>query len=254
MEHKQNTELDLRDLASIIWKRLWLILLLTTMTTISSAIISFYVITPEYKSHAEILVNQAKEEGLIHYNPGDIRTNLELINTYSVVIKSSRILEHVIEDYGLDMTYEELNKQITVNSVKNSQVMSITVINPSHQQAVYIANAVAETFQQEIRELMRVDNVHIMSKARGISSPSPVKPKPIINIILAFVFGGMISFGLVFLLEYLDNTIKTESDIENILGLPVLGSIPKMNEKMDKKLRYRSNTKQLNLGGEEFEA
>lgn len=250
MEARDYTEMDLRILASMIWKRWWLILLITFLSTAIAGVISFFVLTPEYKASAEILVTQSKADGNVQYSQGDIRTNLELMNTYNVIIKSPRILDKVIENYSINKSYAQLNNQITVNSVKNSQVMSITVINPSHEQAVYIANAVAQTFQEEIKELMNVDNVHIMAEAKNLPVPSPVKPKPYLNMAITFVIGLMTSIGLIFLLEYLDNTVKSESDIERLLGIPVLGSISKIDEKTEKKLKARL---QAQIGGEQLE-
>jgi capsular polysaccharide biosynthesis protein len=250
MEARDYTEVDLRILASMILKRWWVILLITCLSTAIAGIISFFVLTPEYKASAEILVTQSKVDGNVQYNQGDIRTSLELMNTYNVIIKSPRILDKVIENYSINQSYAQLNNQITVNSVKNSQVMSITVINPSHEQAVYIANAVAQTFQEEIKELMNVDNVHIMAEAKNLPIPSPVKPKPYLNMAIAIVVGLMTSIGLIFLLDYLDNTVKSESDIERLLGIPVLGSISKIDEKTEKKLKARL---QAQIGGEQLE-
>jgi capsular polysaccharide biosynthesis protein len=250
MEARDYTELDLRELAGTIWKRWWMILLITFLFTAISGVFGFFVLTPEYKASAEILVTQSKVDGNVQYSQGDIRTNLELMNTYNVIIKSPRILDKVIENYSINKSYGQLNNQITVSSVKNSQVMSITVIDPSHEQAVYIANAVAQTFQEEIKQLMNVDNVHIMAEAKNLPIPSPVKPNPHLNMAIAFVVGLMTSIGLIFLLEYLDNTVKSESDTERLLGIPVLGSISKIDEKTEKKLKARL---QAQIGGEQLE-
>lgn len=229
--------MELREYAAIIFKRLWIILLIIFVATSTSGVLSFFVLTPQFEASAEILVNQSQTDGLAQYN--EIRTNLELINTYNVIIKSPRILEIVISDYNLKKSYEQLNSQIKVSSVKNSQVMSITVTDSNYSQAVYITNAVANTFKQEIVKLMKIDNVHVMAEAKEISSPSPVSPKPYLNMVIAFVVGIMASIGLIFLLEYLDNTIKTEQDIETILRLPVLGSISKIDEKTERKLKKK---------------
>lgn len=249
MEQVEN-ELDLRELISMIWKRLWIILAITFLTTAASGVYSFFLITPQYQASTQMLINQASIEG--QTNQGDIRTNLELINTYNVIVKSPRILDLVISEYGLNKSYQQLNNKIVVNSVKNSQVMSITVTDPSYEQAAYIANAIAHTFQREVVQLMKVDNVHIMAEAKENVTASPVSPKPYLNMAIAFVVGMMTAVGLIFLLEYLDNTIRTEQDIEKILGLPVLGSISKMDEKTEKKLKKNLNN-QVQVGGNHLE-
>ena len=77
---------------------------------------------------------------------------------------------------------------------------------------------------------MNVDNVTVLSKAEVVENQSPIKPRPMLNLAIAFVVGLMASVGLAFLLEYLDNTVKKEEDVESLLGLPVLGIVARMDE------------------------
>ncbi len=127
------------------------------------------------------------------------------------------------------MDGEELDLEtigtISVVSEKNSQVVSITVQDENPGVAVDIANTIANVFKTEIATIMNVDNVSILSKAVVAENPDPIKPRPVLNMAIALVVGLMAGVGLAFLLEYLDNTIKTEQDIEKLLELPVLGAI-----------------------------
>ncbi|WP_025025725.1 YveK family protein [Caldalkalibacillus mannanilyticus] len=252
MGNKDYVEIDLRAIFGIVWKKMWLVLLISVFVTSLSGFYSIYLVEPEYKASAEILVSQtydSTEE--FYYFRGDIYTNIELINTYNVIIKSPRILDKVIEEYNLDLNYAQLNSSVVVNAVKNSQVMSISVYDRDYNNAVFLANAIASTFQKEIKELMKVNNVHIMAEAKEESNPRPVSPQPFFNMLIAFVIGTMLGIGLIFLLEYLDNTIKTEDDLEQLLGLPVLGTIAKIDEKTENKIMKKHNTQ---LGGEQIEA
>jgi capsular polysaccharide biosynthesis protein len=249
---ERDKSLDIREFIGILSKRFWLILFVTLMATSTTGFISIYLLKPQYEASAEILVNQAKSEETVKYSHGDILTDIGLINTYNVVIKSSRILDQVIKDYHLNKTYEELIDQIKVHAVSNSQVMSITVIDSNHKEAVYIANAIAKTFQQEIQELMYVDNVHIMSEAKEVPYPIQVKPKPYLNMAIAFVIGIMTGICLTFLIEYIDNTLKTEEDVEQVLGLYVIGVISKMDYKTEQKLKQKLLINQ-SIGGEKLE-
>jgi len=164
------------------------------------------------------------------YNAGELQTNLQLINTYSVIIQSPTILDKVKDQLGL----EEIG-QVSVVSERNSQVVSITVQDPNPVMAADIANTIANVFKAEIVEIMSVDNVSILSRAEVANNPHPIKPQPVLNMAIAFVVGLMAGVGLAFLLEYLDNTIKTEQDIEKILGLPVLGAIPIISAEVEQK-------------------
>ena len=214
--------ISLKELLQTLRKRLLLILSITFVAVLVSGIVSFYFLTPIYQSSTQFLVNQAKDDQPV-YNPGEIQTNLQLINTYNVIIKSPAILDIVKNNLDLDMTTEQLNSKITVGSQTDSQVVAITVQDADPKMAADIANTTVNVFQREIKEIMNVDNVSILAKAEVNSSP--VKPNPYLNIAIATVVGLMAGVGLAFLLEYFDNTVKNEQDIERNLDLPVLGVI-----------------------------
>jgi len=221
--------ISLKELFQTLKKRLWLIGLITIIAAIISAVVSFFVVTPIYESKTQILVNQTKSDQQL-YTGNEVQTNIQLINTYNVIIKSPAILDKVKSELNLKRTVDELNNQISVSSAKDSQVVEITAQDPSPHIAAQIANKTAEVFQNQISTIMKVDNVSVLSKADVKDDVSPVKPQPLLNIAIAMVLGLMAGIGLAFLLEYLDNTIKTEQDIETTLELPVIGAIANIKE------------------------
>ncbi|MDY0940067.1 YveK family protein [Priestia megaterium] len=216
--------ISLRELFQVLRKRLWLIVLITIIAATVSAVISFFVLTPVYESKTQILVNQVKSDEQL-YNPQTVQTNVQLINTYNDIIKSPAILDKVIKELKLDSSAQSLSGQIQVTNAQDSQVAQIVVQDTSAKRATEIANTTASVFKKEVPKIMNVDNVSVLSKATLGESASPVKPQPLMNIAIAVVVGLMVGVGLSFLLEYLDNTLKTEQDIENLLELPVMGVI-----------------------------
>lgn len=234
--------ISLKELFVTLKKRWMLILGITGLAVIVAAVVSIYYLNPIYQTSTQLLVNQSKEEKGNVYNSNEVQTNLQLINTYNVIIKSPAILDIVIEELNLNMSTKQLNDKITVQSEQDSQVLNVTVQDSNHETAVTIANTTASVFQREITEIMAVDNVKILASAEYNSEPVQVQPKPLLNIAIALVVGLMASVGLVFLLEYLDNTVKTEQDIEQILGVPVLGAIMEINEKKEMKAKQRTST------------
>ncbi|MED1381157.1 YveK family protein [Bacillus mycoides] len=222
--------ISLKELFHILKKRLAMILVIAFGAAIVSAIISFFFMTPIYQSSTQILVNQKKQEGTTMIQAGEIQTNIQLTNTYKVIIKSPVILDQVNEKLNLNMTAQALTGKINVANEKDSQVISITAEDKDPKLARDIANATAEVFKGEVAKIMNVDNVTVLSKAEVAENQSPIKPRPMLNVAIAFVVGLMASVGLAFLLEYLDNTVKKEEDVESLLGLPVLGIVARMDE------------------------
>ncbi|WP_223634667.1 YveK family protein [Planococcus sp. 4-30] len=221
--------ISLQDLFKTLKKRAGLITLMTILAITIAGVVSFLVLTPMYETSTQILVNQEQTEASQLTNQ-NIQTDLQLINTYSVIIKSPAILDEVSSQLGLDMSVEQLNEKITVATAENSQVVNVTVQDEDPAKAVEIANKTAEVFEGEIMELMNVDNVSILSPAVLKENPSPVAPNPMLNMAIAAVIGLMLGVGIAFLLEYLDTSIKTQQDIEDILGIPMLGIISPIKE------------------------
>lgn len=219
--------ISLKEIFEIIKKRFLIIISFTIGAALIAAIVSFLFLTPIYQSSTQFIVNQngQDQQGQQYIDQSTIRTNVELINTYNVIIKSNAILAEVAEELNLPYSAETLADKINVSSEQNSQVVTVSVKDPNPQRATEIANTTVRIFQDRIPEIMNVDNVHILTEAETKANPSPVEPKPMLNIAIATVLGIMIGVGLAFLLEYLDTTVRTEEDIEKKLGLTLLGTV-----------------------------
>lgn len=242
--------ISLKELLQTLRKRLSLILSITFLAILVSGIVSYFFITPIYQASTQLLVNQSKsDQTQFQYN--EIQTNLQLINTYNVIIKSPAILDLVIKELDLDMTAGQLNQKITVQNEKDSTVVNLSVQDADAALAAKIANKTADVFKKEIVKIMSVDNVSVLAKAEVGENQSPIKPQPLMNIAIAMVVGLMAGIGASFLLEYFDNTVKNEQEIEKLLGVPVLGVIAIMDEakiaennkrKTERKVRQRGET------------
>ncbi|ETP67644.1 capsular polysaccharide biosynthesis protein [Planococcus glaciei CHR43] len=221
--------ISLQELFATLKKRLALIIALTVLAVLIAGVVSYNFLTPIYQTNTQILVNQEKTDAsqLLNQN---IQTDLQLINTYSVIIKSPAILDQVSEQLDLGLSVEALTNKITVTNAENSQVVNVSVQDPDPAIAVDIANTTAAVFQEEIQELMKVDNVSILSPAVVKENPSPVAPNPMLNMAIAAVVGLMLGVGIAFILEYLDTSLKNEQDIEDVLGIPLLGVISPIKE------------------------
>ena len=224
-----NENINLQEILAVLKKRMLLIISTTIGAIAIVAVISYFFLTPVYQASTQILVNQQNTES--EFDSSDIQTTLQLINTYYVIIKTPIILSQVIENLDLDVTPAELNKQLTVSSEQNSQVVNLTVQDSESHRAVDIANTTAEVFQKEIVDLMRVDNVNILSPAVFSENAVPLRPNKSLNIAIATIVGLIVGIAISFLLEYLDTTVKTEQDVDDLLDLPILGIVSTIADK-----------------------
>lgn len=173
--------ISLKEIFDVIKKRFLLIIAFMFGAALVAAVVSFFVLTPIYQSSTQFIVNQSQQEQgqNLQIDSNTIRTNVELINTYNVIIKSKAILSEVVEELDLPYSVETLMNNIQVSSEQNSQVVTVTVKDPDPVLATEIVNTTVHVFQDKIPEIMNVDNVKILSEAETGVNPSPVEPKQI---------------------------------------------------------------------------
>lgn len=219
--------IDLREYLAIIKKKAWIIAAITAVTTFVSAFLSFFVLSPVYEAKTTLIVNtDQKNDDTITGDEFSVTQRLAV--TYGEIIKSRTVLEPVIEKLGLDISYDDLSKMVTVSPVKDTQIINISVQDTNPLKAKDIANSIPEVFTKEVKRITKANSVEVIDKA--VEPLSPIKPNKLMNVLIAFVLGIMIGLFVVFLIEYMDNKMKTPQDVEKHLDLPILGVIPK--EKM----------------------
>jgi capsular polysaccharide biosynthesis protein len=223
-------EIDLMEYIHIIRRRLWLIILVTILAVAASGVISFFVLDPVYQASTTVMVGKpASYADGSQLQIQDLNLNQRLARTYGEIVKSRVVSEEVISDLNLNITPDHLKGKTSVNLVKDTEFITISVTDTNPQKAADIANKLAEVFKKRVMNMMRVDNVQVLDDA--IVPASPIKPNKMMNMAVAGALGMIISLGVVFILEYLDNTIKTAEDVERHLGLSVIGAIPLIDDK-----------------------
>ena len=222
-------ELELREYIEIILKRIWIIVAITITATFLSGIISVFFLNEVYSTSTTLIVSKQSEGTTLNeMQINDINLARGLVDTYSVIVKSDLVMEKVLKEVRSDMSLGSLRSKVSVSSEGNTEIIRITVEDTQPEKARDIANSLARVFMNEVESLLRMDNVQIIDIAKA--PVSPIKPKVMMNIAIAFILGLMISLGIVLLLEYLDNTIKTPEDVQKYMGLPVIGIIPSFDE------------------------
>lgn len=227
---EEEISLDLCDFIRILRKRIKLILFITILSTSVSGVLSYYVIKPTYEAKATIVVGKADagSNDKPKYEFNDIMMYQNLVKTYAEIGKSTAVAESASARLE-NVSAKDVLGDITVTPMENTQLIEFKAQNISPQEAYLILSAVCNSFMQEAKRIYPGQNIQVMDEAK--IPEQPIKPKKLLNIGIAFFIGLMASVGLTFLLEYMDNTLKTEQDINKYLGLPVIGIIPKDTEK-----------------------
>ena len=205
-------------------KKRWKIIALTTvLATVVSGIFSFFVISPTYEASTKIFIGKegAESEG---YNSSDVSMYQNLIKTYSELIKTKDLVNKAIDNSEYDLSVNSVLNGITVNTLTGTQILQISYQSKSPSIAKNMLESVTNEFITKAEELVPNGNVKILE---SVELPkNPVAPNKTMNIAIAFILGMMVGFGIVFLLEYLDNTYKNKEQLEKDLDIPVLGVIP----------------------------
>ncbi len=178
-------ELELRDYARIIKKRMGLILALVIVLAAVTAVISYWFLKPVYESSTSLIVNNSREMTQ-SMDLNSVNLDIRLVDTYKQIIKTAAITDKVAErNPQLGLTGDEIKKSLTVSSVSNTQVLTIAAKHSDHATTVLIANEVANVFVEEIPKIMTVNNVSILNEAKLVNNPSPIQPNPKINIAIS---------------------------------------------------------------------
>ena len=222
-------EIDLIELAKKLIKHLPLMILLAILVGGGSFALSKFVITPKYYSNATMIVSSSKQNSDPN-NPqaavelGQIQANKALISTYSEIVKSKGIADRVIANLGLDMDYEEFSEKVSIEPVKDTQIISVKVVDTIPERAQDIANETANIFKQSIGDIMNVDNVQILDGATLPEAPS--SPKVMKNTAIGAILGFILAVAIAMIKELSDTRIKTSEDVTTEFDIPVLGLIP----------------------------
>lgn len=221
-------ELDLKELFFMFWNKKLEIILITLMFVAVGIGYSYFFVKPEYTSTTSLVLAQSSSSGQTGdgaISATDLTMNSKLVSTYSELIKRKAILGQVCENLNIpDSNIQELRGKIKVNSAKNTEIIEISVTNKDPNIAAAIANEIAKVFGEKIVEIYNISNVYLLDRAEANAVPSNINHMKDV-VVFAFI-GLVIAAVYVLIANMLDNTIKTEQDVEATTELLVLSSIP----------------------------
>lgn len=223
-DKKEYLELDIIDIIKIIKRYIKFLIIVPLLFAIAGYLISIYLLDSIYVASTTIIVRQNKVEGE-ELSKTDVDLSKSLIFTYAEMAKSNTVLNNTKRVLNLDILNKDL---ISISPVKDTQILKIEVQSQEPESAMNIANTLVQEFTHEIIRITKTDNVAIVDYA--VLPERPVKPNKIMNTFISAMLGEALTLLFIFLIEYFDNTIKSEKDIEKYLKISLVGTIPNFNQ------------------------
>lgn len=231
-------EINLKRLLEVTISLKWVIVGMMILMLAIGYLYSFYYVVPKYESSIKLVLAQVvqsseepkKTESITQ---SDITMNNQLVSTYTEIIKSKNVLKKVIEKLNLDMSIEELAKKITVSSVKETQILKISVLDERPELAQNIATEIANTFKEEVNSIYNINNVNVIDAAERSEEPANINH--VKDMIMFEILGMFLSCGIILIIYLMDTTLKDENDVETEIGVSALGMIPLYKEEINGK-------------------
>ena len=235
-------EIDLMELFHVFLKKAWLIIGAAILCAALAFVGTKMFITPMYESSSMIYL-LSKSNAIT--SALDIQLGNQMTDDFMVLVKSRPVIEKVIKDEKLNLTYEEMAGKVNVSNPANTQILKISVQDADPVVACTLANAMSKATSDRVAEVMNTDRPNVVEDA--IVSEYPVSPSTMKNTVLGGMVGAILVMGMIFVNFMLDDRIKTEEDITKYLELNTLASIPKMSgmrkDKPQKKERKAKQAK-----------
>ncbi len=229
-ENVQEKEIDLRILWNLLRRNLTALIAAALIFAVGAFIISKVFMTKQYEANATLIVNNLSDDKNT-INTSELQAARNLADVYSIIIKSDTILQDVIDNLKLSITYDQLRDMVSVSSVNATQVINITVTNTDPKKAKAIVSEIVKIAPPIIKDRVEAGSVEIISEAKISNNGNPVSPKTARNTAIGGLVGLILMFAVVLIKELLNNTFKTEEDITEKLNMPLLGVIPAVDVK-----------------------
>lgn len=227
-------EINIKDLLNFLKEKIIFIILGIIITFGATFAYEEFIKVPKYSSETTIVLVKANEGD---YTQNDLMINKNLVDSYSVLVKSKRVLNEVKKDISYKGTINDLSKQIKVTSVNDTEYIKITTTDKSAVKAYNITKSISKYFMNEVQSIYKMNNVSVVDEPEISKKPS--NNTLYRDLALAIAGGAFISIGILFIIYYFDDTIKYSEELETELKQPIIGKIFKS--------RLRKKDKQTEL-------
>ncbi|KKF60088.1 Wzz/FepE/Etk N-terminal domain-containing protein [Streptococcus uberis] len=219
-------EIDVLSLLKKLWMKKFLILFMALFFGTLALLGSVFLIKPSYSASTRIyVINQQNAENI---TATDLQAGSFLVNDYKEIITSRDVMKDVIATNSLSLSPDALSKMISVTIPADTRVISITVTNHDPQQAKDLANSIREVSSEKIKSVTKVQDVTPLEKAQLPSKPSSPNIKR--NTMIGILIGGLFTIVIIVIKEVLDDRVKRPEDVEEVLGMTLLGIVPNIDK------------------------
>ncbi len=223
-QENQAVEIDVFAMLKTLWKRKFSIVLVALVFAIAAFSYSAFLAKKEYQSTSRIYVVSRQNQDNNALTNSDLQAGSYLVKDYREIILSQNVLSQAIEELKLDMTPAELSKKISVSVPTDTRILSITAKDGNPKEAARIANGLRNVAAEKIIAVTKVSDVTTLDEAEVPQSPS--SPNIRRNVLLGFIAGAGLMVVLMVVVEVLDDRVKRPEDIEELMGLTLLGIVP----------------------------
>ena len=222
-------EINIKDFLDYLKKYIVIILVAIIICMFGTIIYDKNIKVPTYKSSTTIVLTQTNENNNSTITQNDLTINSKLVSTYSEIVKSKLVLEQVIANLNLDYTYRELYKNVSVESVQNTEILKISVTDEDNEMAKSIADETASVFTKEVSDIYQLNNISIIDKAQISAEPS--NNTLIRDTALSIFIGLFGTIAVIFIIYYFDDSVKLSDNLEEEIGMPVVAKVFKSDVK-----------------------
>ena len=221
MASADEVEIDLLEVLRVLWRKAWLLILALIVGAGIAGVVTKMFITPLYQARATIYI-LSKSTSITSLT--DIQIGNNLTGDFRYIATTRETLNEVIEEMGLNVTYLDLVKQVSVTNPNDSHMLQVQVTNPDPQLAAQISNTLAEVLREQIADIMNTDKPSMVERA--IPPTSPSSPSLMRNAALGGLILAVLVAAIILIRYFMDDTITTEEDVRKYLNVTVLAAVP----------------------------
>ena len=229
-------EISLTAILKAMWKKAWLILILTLVFAMVAYVIAAYYTTPKYTSNTKVYVRNIKTGSL---TTNDLNLSRNLLNAYIEVLMGNKMLDLVANDlneYRLTDEYKndlksrdygisDIKSMIKATPGDETEIITINVTSTNPREAKLVNLLLLKHFPDEIKRVIDT------GEAKELYTPTlpttPSSPNVARNTLIGGLLGFIIAAAIVILTFMTDSAIHSEADLTDAFSdISVLGVIP----------------------------